>query len=199
MDMENEIWRDIIGYEGLYMVSNMGRVKSLDRTVKCRNGGTAVKKGKVLKQHISHKTRCQVGLCVGKTRKYPIVSRLVWEAFNGKIPEGMQVNHIDENPLNNRLDNLNLMTPKENTNWGTGIDRRAKTLSKTLKGKFVYDKNPNSKPVVQYDKNGNLIKEFTCLKAAAEYYGICYQSIWLHLSGKTKTCQNSIWKFKKVG
>lgn len=195
-----EIWKDVLGYEGLYQASNLGRVKSLDRVVKHNYGGTAIKKGKVLKQKISHKTRCQVGLCGHNgERWYPLVSRLVWETFNGKIPEGMQVNHIDENPLNNRLDNLNLMTPKENTNYGTGIERRSKSLSKTLKGRYKYSENPNAKAVIQYDKNGNIIKEFDCLKSAAEYYNICYQTIWQNIIGKTKTCHNSIWKLKKAG
>ena len=195
-----EIWKDIPNYEGLYMVSNYGRIKSLDRIVKHNYGGKAIKKGKILKQHISQTKRCQVGLCCRNgERKYPIVSRLVYEAFNGPIPDGMQVNHIDENPLNNRLDNLNLMTPKENTNWGTGIERRAKKISVKMKGKNTYANNPNAKPVVQYDKEGNLIKEFDCIKTAAEYYGIVYSTIWCNIVGKTKYCQNSIWKYKKAG
>lgn len=195
-----EEWRDIIDYEGLYQVSNLGRVRSLDRVVKHNYGGTAVKKGKVLKPKISHKTRCQVGLCGHNgERWYPLVSRLVYQTFTGPIPEGMQVNHIDENPLNNRVDNLNLMTPKENTNWGTGIERRRKSCSETMKGRYKYSKNPNAKAVVQYDKNGNVIKEFDCLKTAAEYYGITYCAIWRHINGKTKFCVDSIWKYKKAG
>lgn len=194
-----EIWKDIEGYEGLYQVSSEGRVRSLDMVVRHNYGGTALKKGRILKQHISHRTRCQVCLIINGVRKYPLVSRLVYAAFNGPIPDGMQVNHIDENPLNNRLDNLNLMTPKENTNWGTCIERRTKTLSKTMKGKHLYSENPNAKAVVQYDKDGNIVKEFDCLKSAAEYYGLCYQTIWQHIIGKTKTCHNSIWKYKKAG
>ena len=54
-----------------------------------------------------------------------------YEAFNGPIPEGMQVNHIDENTLNNNLENLNLMTPSENINWGTRNERdRLKKINK---------------------------------------------------------------------
>ncbi len=194
-----EIWKDIVGYEGWYQVSSEGRVRSLDREVKHNYGGIAIKKGKILTPRPNLTNHCQVTLCVNNKRYYPFVHRLVWEAFNGPIPDGMQINHIDENPLNNRLDNLNLMTPKENTNWGTCIERRAKIHSESMKGKYTYADNPNAKAVVQYDKEGNIIKEFDCLKSAADYYNICYQTIWQHIIGKTKTCHNSIWKYKKAG
>lgn len=61
---------------------------------------------------------------VGKTF---FLHRLIWKIVNGVIPNGMQVNHIDENKDNNSIVNLNLMTPKENTNWGTGTERSSKT------------------------------------------------------------------------
>lgn len=58
--------------------------------------------------------------------------RFIYEAVYGPIPEGLQVNHIDENPSNNVISNLNLMTPKENINWGTRNERVAKTKSKPV-------------------------------------------------------------------
>ena len=80
----------------------------------------------------------------GKTKLY-LVHRVVYETFSGKpIPLGMQVNHIDENKENNSRINLNLMTPKENSNWGTGILRAAKSRSKKV-GAF---------------KNGKLVMTF---------------------------------------
>lgn len=197
MSMEGEIWKDIDGYKGLYQVSNLGRVRSLDRMVNHNYGGVAIKRGKILTPHPNQSNHCQVTLKDGNRIEYPFVHRLVWAAFNGVIPDGMQINHLDENPLNDRLDNLSLVTPKENTNWGTCIERRAKTQSIRMKGKHLYGDNPNSKPVIQYSKDGNLIKEFDSLKSAADYYGITYQTLWQHLIGRTKTCHNSIWKFKR--
>lgn len=65
--------------------------------------------------------------------------RLIWEAFNGPIPEGKEVNHINEVKTDNRVENLNLMTRKENINHGTCIKRRTETYKKTyLKKKAVY-------------------------------------------------------------
>ena len=68
----------------------------------------------------------------GKMKKY-LVHRIVYETFSGEpIPNNMQVNHIDERKDNNARSNLNLMSPKQNTNWGSGIERVAKALSKQV-------------------------------------------------------------------
>ena len=69
----------------------------------------------------------------GKMKKY-LVHRIVYESVSGApIPEGMQVNHINEDKTDNRFfENLNLMTPKQNTNWGSGIERVTKSLSKQV-------------------------------------------------------------------
>lgn len=62
------------------------------------------------------------------------IHRVIWTAVNGEIPEGYQVNHIDEDPSNNAINNLNLMTCKENINYGTGKARKTKTQSKAVVG-----------------------------------------------------------------
>ena len=58
-----------------------------------------------------------------------LLHRLIWTTVNGEIPQNFQINHIDENKNNNTIFNLNLMTPQENTNWGTGNERRGKSKS----------------------------------------------------------------------
>lgn len=67
-------------------------------------------------------------------RDYFTKGRVIWFYFNGEIPEGLQVNHIDENKENNALSNLNLLTPEENCNWGTRNERMRETLSKVMSG-----------------------------------------------------------------
>ena len=129
--MIEEIWKDIPNYEGIYQVSNLGRVKSLERFRKGKNDSLASVKEKIFKPQIDHRGYYRVELWKQSIGKRYKVHRLVWEAFNGSIPEGLQVNHINEIKTDNRLENLNLMTPKENTNWGTGIERRAKKTVKT--------------------------------------------------------------------
>ena len=103
-----EIWKSINEYPN-YMVSNMGNVKSLNYR---RTG-----REKILKPKIEKSGYQRVGLWKNGGKWYQ-VHRLVYEAFVGDIPKGMQVNHINEIKSDNRLENLNLMTPKENTNWG---------------------------------------------------------------------------------
>lgn len=146
LNHENEIWKDIPEYEGLYKASNWGRVKTLD---KCDIRGRKFKE-KILKlsydkdgyQHVHLKH-------FGRDKLWP-VHRLVWITFNGVIPEGMQINHINEVKTDNRLSNLNLMTCKENNNWGTRNERISRSK---INGK-------KSKPVLQFDLNNNLIKEW---------------------------------------
>lgn len=132
--MFKEVWKPIPGYEGLYWVSDLGRVKSLNYH---RTG-----KEKILRPVKTIYGYLQVGLYKDGKVKYFRVHRLVWTAFNGPIPPGMQVNHINEEKTDCRLTNLNLMTCKENINWGTHNKRMAKTHSKmveqhTLEGTHI--------------------------------------------------------------
>ena len=143
----NEIWQDIEGYEGIYQVSNLGQARSLDRI----DSLGRLWKGKILKPVNRTDGYQHVHLAKDGVKKTFLVHRLVYEAFNGKIPEGMQVNHINENKSDNRLSNLNLMTAKENTNYGTGHERSAKTQLNDQR---------KSKPVVGYDSEGNVVVEF---------------------------------------
>ena len=94
---------------------------------------------KFLKPVINHNGYQRVHLSDNEgKRKLYFVHRVVWEAVTGyPIPEGMQVNHIDECKTNNHINNLNLMTCKENINFGTGIERRAKKVGAFKNGEIV--------------------------------------------------------------
>lgn len=121
-----EVWKDVVGYEGLYEVSSHGRVRSLDRIVTYKAGGTRKFYGKILSLvELKNKGYLVVPLSRdGKTNNHR-VNRLVAIAFIENPDNKEQVNHIDENKKNNNVENLEWSTSIENVNHGTGIDRRA--------------------------------------------------------------------------
>ena len=181
LNFEKEVWRDIPKYEG-YQVSNLGRVKSLERFDALGHK----RKEKILKPLISSIGYYLIGLCKNSKVRFYLVHRLVWLAFYGSIPEGLQVNHINEVKSDNRLSNLNLMTPKENTNWGTGIERSTK---KRINGKY-------SKSVLQFTLDNILVKEYPSINQAERETGFNHACIIDCCKGRCKQAYGYIWKYK---
>lgn len=122
-----EIWKPIKGYEGLYEVSNLGRVRSLDRCVVYANGQVHIHRGKILRPGISN-GYMQVHLCKCGDMKQPLVHRLVADAFIPNPENLPQVNHKDENPSNNEVSNLEWCTSEYNINYGTRKEKVMKSL-----------------------------------------------------------------------
>lgn len=122
----NEIWKDIPNYEGLYQISDLGRIKSL-------HWG----KEKILKQTIRSKNYPYyfIGLLKDKKRKYYAIHRLVAEVFVANPNKYTQVDHIDGNKLNNKANNLEWVTPKENTQraWKIGLAKNTERQRKIAK------------------------------------------------------------------
>lgn len=171
--MKEIIWKEILGRGGKYQVNNNGVFRSL-----CR------KKVKTLKLHKAPNGYMQIRL----GQKTYLAHRIVWEAFNGPIPAGMHINHINEKKDDNRLENLNLMTPKENHNWGTGIERQR---TAAING-------GNSKHVFQYSLSGELIKEWPSLMEIYRVLGFAYQNISSCCLGRYKTAYGYLWKYKEI-
>lgn len=172
----SEIWKAVPGFEGIYEVSDLGRVRSLDRILvqACKWGGTMERfyKGRVLVQATDERGRRFVALwhlCEGKRRT---VASLVAEAFIGPRPEGMDVCHGDGNPSNNRLLNLRYDTPAGNAAdkimhgthlFGEGTpaaklteEQVLKILSSSLTGVAladIYDVTPAAISAIRKGKN----------------------------------------------
>lgn len=125
MSIVDEIWKDVVGFEGFYQVSNLGRVRSLDRTLTLTSRGTTysrTKKGCVLVPSL-RRGYCVIALnCQAKPFQVS-VHTLVAQAFIGDRPEGFQVNHLDGNKTNNCVGNLEYCSPKGNTRhaYSTGL------------------------------------------------------------------------------
>lgn len=147
-----EIWKDIKGYEGLYQVSNLGRVKSLGRNQTIGDKTTYFKEEKILIGSKNHKGYWYVGLYKDGKGKRKAIHRLVAEHFIPNPENKPCVNHKDEVKTNNCVDNLEWLTHKENTNYGTCIERRVKHTD------WNTHNDSKKKKVYQYDKELNLVK-----------------------------------------
>lgn len=176
--MEQEIWKDIKGYEGLYQVSNLGRVKSLERNIKGRRGITRIKE-KILNLVQDKDGYFIVTLCNNGKQKTCKVHRLVGETFIKNPNNFPQINHKDENKQNNKVSNLEFCTQKYNTNYGTAIERRCKKTRKKVK---------------QFDLQGNFINSFESVTKAEKSLGI--KHIYDCCNGKLKTCGGYIWRYE---
>lgn len=173
--MQEEIWRDIKDYEGIYQVSSYGRVKRLKRVITYKNGRKYHKKEKILKPWITN-GYLRVTLCDRKPR----VHRLVAEAFIPNPENKPQVNHKDEVKTNNYVENLEWMTAKENNNYGTHNERVTKA---------------NSKIVAQYSTTGELVNVWPSTNEAARQLDLGAGNICKVVKGKRKTCGGFVWKY----
>lgn len=181
-----EIWKDIPEYKG-YQASNIGRVRSCDRIV--FNKGTNkyyIIKGKVLKQTKNNNGYYLVTMSINGKVLTKSVHRLVWMAFNGVIPEGYEINHLDCNCANNVLSNLTLTTHKENINWGSWSSRQKRSH---------LNRKDQSKVVLQFSTEGELIKEWPSASEIQRQLGFKYQSISKCCHNRQNTAYGYIWKF----
>jgi len=183
--MEEE-WKDVVGYEGLYLVSNLGRVCSLDKYAKVCGGSYRLVKGKDIAINKYSNGYSLVMLGKNKTYSSKLVHRLVAQAFIPNPDNLPQVNHKDENIENNCVDNLEWCTSKYNANYGT----RNYRCREKHRHQF--------KPVYQISiDTGEVIKTWDCMSDAGKAVGISPDTISRVCKGKLKTGGGYYWKFVK--
>lgn len=175
-----EIWKNIKGYEGFYQISDMGCVKSLERTVIKKDGRKQTVKERILKPAMTKDGYLMTYLCSSQKRKWFRVHRLVCEAFHENPDGKTQVNHINENKTDNRACNLEWCTVKENNNHGTRNARIAETLSK---------------PIGQYTIDGEFVKVWSSVMEAQRQAGFDCGHISSVANGKRKTHKGFVWKY----
>lgn len=221
-----EIWKDITGYEGLYQVSNLGNVKSVDRF--CIDGRK--RRGQIMKQVIKKEGYLTVGLRKGKGQKIYFVHRLVAEAFIPNTDNKPCVDHINTNKTDNRVCNLRWSTYKENCNNSQTL----KHLSESVKGEKngMYGKRHTEeykehmrnimsgknnvlygrhlteehkerlrllkqKKVLMYDKEMNFIREYNSSDDVAKELNVTRSAINKCCRGILLTVKNHHFKYKE--
>lgn len=184
-----EIWKAIKDYEGIYEVSSFGRVKSLDRMIQHPHR-LYHQKERILKANVDGGGYLSVGLHKDGTMKRVHVHRLVAMAFVPNVNNKSEVNHIDENKLNNTSSNLEWVSRIENENYGT---KRKRCVDNT-NYKIIASKN--SKKVVQFDLNHNAIKVWNSLAEISRQLGFSSGNISMCCNGKyTKPLYGFYWEF----
>lgn len=166
-----EIWKDLVGYEESYQISNLGNLKSKDKMVKSSNNSMACKKGQLIKTITRKHGYVEVCLCNKNKKKTFRVHRLVAISFIPNSENKKQVNHINGIKTDNRLENLEWCTSKENINHAFDVLKR-----KPSKGKI------NLKPVL--DINTGVF--YRSCKEVCFLYGYNLERFRRTLSGRHK-------------
>ena len=173
-----ERWVDVEGYEGLYQVSTFGQVRALEKI----DGNGNKRKPKMLKPVSTSDNYKKVRLYKNGSKTWFPVHRLVANAFIPNCFNKPQINHIDENPTNNRVENLEWVTAKENANWGT------RTLKQAISA---------SMPVEQFTCDGTYIAGFWGVREAGRVTGLDSSSIAKCCRGEMKFYKGFIWRYRK--
>lgn len=186
----SEQWKPIKGYEGIYEVSSLGRVRSLDRIVPalCHKTGTIIdyhRKGRILKQRKVFGGYMAVGFEVKGDNRHEnhFVHRLVARAFVPGYREGMDVNHKDEDKTNNRADNLEWCTKEYKCNYGQHHEKQKAALAHWMHR------------VTQLTLDGQPVATYPSVSEAARAAGVTCKAIRLCISGKHKHCKGYQWRY----
>lgn len=175
--MDTEIWKDIPEFEGWYQISNMGRIRSIDRMVNYKhNAGSSFRKGQLLIPQLSNKGYLEVGLKVNGKGFYKRIHRLVATVFLPNPNNYPSINHINEIKTDNRAVNLE---------WCTHSHNKDAYTSKRL-------------TFYQYDTNGNLIKIWHSLTKAAQSLNCDDTGIQHCCKGTLKKYKGYIWSYVPI-
>lgn len=176
--MENEIWKDILNYEGYYQVSNLGRIKSLKRYVKKRWDTLILIDEKILKPILRKDGYYRIKLCKNGNYDHPLVHQVVLKTFVKNLENKPQINHINGDKSNNKLNNLEWTTISENIQHSYNNN-----LHKKLRGVKNGASKLTETDILEIRKIGKLRK----VKDTAFKYNITTHTVWCILNNKSWT------------
>jgi len=188
--MGEEIWKDVPDYEGLYQISNLGRVKSSDRLINAKCNSKSFKKGRILRCWSSRDGYIYCDLVKENKQKHFRVHSLVGLAFiENKNPLIFnQINHIDGKKHNNFAENLEWCNAKHNTNESIRIGLRV-----GVRGK----KNGIKRKIIQLSRNEEVISYWDSIIDASVNTRTNRSSILKCLKNIRNTAGGFVWKYNK--
>ena len=187
-----EEWRDVEGYEGLYEVSSLSRIRSLNRTYITSDGRRVNHVGRILSPIIDTRGYTAVYLYKDKTPKKFRFHRIVAIAFISNPYNKPHINHINGITGDNRIVNLEWCTPSENERHS--YDVLGKKAIGSAKGKFGYEHN-RSKAVAMLTIEGCFIKEFGSMHEASREIGISPSLICVCCKDENRTGGGNRWSY----
>lgn len=188
-----EIWKPILGYVGLYEVSNLGNVRSISHSVASSVSPSGERKttGKILQQFTSTNGYYKgVHLCKDNKVKTIHIHRIVAEVFCDNPNNYNCVDHINGNSFDNRAENLRWCSNKQNSNNPV----TKKRMSDSKRGLYGVCHNRH-KRIAQFDLDGNLIKIWDYVKQVEDTIGISRNNISACANGKLKTAGGYKWSY----
>jgi hypothetical protein len=184
--MAHEEWRDVVGYEGLYQVSNLGRVRSLDRYIGHNLGGRRLWRGKVLKPHKMPNGYLNIQLSKDGKKTQTGIHRLVAQAFLPTDPDRQYVDHINAIRDDNRLENLRWVTQSENNLHAVEIGNIDREKMRENCKRMIEDRGIEwcSKPVIRSDG-----KRYLSASEAARDIGDRQSNVSAVARGERRVCR----------
>ena len=194
-----EIWKPVKGYEGLYEISNQGRLKSLPHEVHRRGYGTILVKGGILKLHYNLNGYHIHLLCKQGAKPYcSRIHRLVAETFIPNPENKPCIDHINGIRDDNRAENLRWCTLKENCNFA--LARKHGSEAKMGEKNGMYGRSgkdsPSHKGVLQYDLHGNFIKKYYGIAEAQRETSVQFKNISKVCKGERNSAGGFIWRYE---
>lgn len=189
--MLDEVWKDIDGYEGVYMISNHGRIRSMRRVATSISSTLGVRNrtvsDRILKQGNTRRYK-SIKIRYNGVNDFFLIHRLVGIAFVPNPDNLNEIDHIDGNPENNYFENIRWVTHRENM--------RNEITRNKIKQTSIISKAHTKIPVLQFTVSGDFVAEYDSTKTASEITGVRRSSICSARFGIYKTAGGYVWKTK---